>query len=88
MIPNTGLILNLKGEPNVTRYVGSTVFVDNHSDLTYAQLMPKLHAEAIVEAKLEFERICDSYGVKALHYHTYNGLFGTKDLKESYNIEK
>ena len=44
--------------------------------------MSKLDAEAIVEDKLEFERNYDSYVVKPLHYHVYNGLFDTNSFKE------
>ena len=71
-----------KGNPTVTRYVGDTVFLDHYSDFTYVHLMSKLDAEAIVEDKLEFERNYDSYVVKPLHYHVYNGLFDTNSFKE------
>ena len=45
--------------------------------------MSKLDAESIVEAKLVFKIICGSYGVRLLHYHSDNGLFGAKKFKEA-----
>ena len=35
-----------------------------------------------------FEIICYSYVVKALHYHAYDGIFDTNKFKEACNIEK
>ena len=63
MSPTTGLIPNHKGNPEVTRNVGFTVFVDYYYDLNCVKLMPKLDVEAAVESKmvLAFERVCDLY---------------------------
>ena len=64
------------------------MFVHNYSDFKYVHLMSKIDAEAMVEANLALKRTFCSYGVKDLHYHAYNGLFGPKEFKEAYNIEK
>ena len=64
------------------------MFVDHSFDFNYVHLMSKLNAEAKVEAKLEFERICYSYGVKSLRYHADNGLFDTNKFKEACNVSK
>ena len=45
--------------------------------------MYKLDAEATVEARLVFERICNSYGFRVLHYHADNGLFDTTRFREA-----
>ena len=72
----------------VTRYVGATLFVDHYYEFTCVHLISKLDSDATFEAKLAFERICDSYGVNTLHYHAYNGIFDTNNFKEACNIEK
>ena len=88
MRPTPGIIPTHKGNPTVTKYVGATMFVDHSFDFTYVHLMSKLNAEAKVEANLEFERICYSYGVKSLRYHADNGLFDTNKFKEACNVSK
>ena len=40
------------------------------------------------EAKMAFEIICYSYGVRFLHYHVYNFMFDTKKFKEAWNTSK
>ena len=45
--------------------------------------MTALNGETNVEAKLEFERVCNGHGVHILHYHADNGLFDTKAFKGS-----
>ena len=47
--------------------------------------MSKNDTQDTIDYKLEFERICDSYGVKFLHHHVENGLLVTKKFKEEYN---
>ena len=65
----------------MTRYVGATEFVDNYSYFNYVHLMSKIDAEAAFEYNMLFERICDSYGVRVLHYHPYTGIFDTNKFK-------
>ena len=88
MSQTTGLIQTHRGNPTVKKYVRATVYVDYCSDFTYVHLMSKNDSEATVEAKLAFESIYDSYGVKALHYHVDNGLFDTKHFKGACYIAK
>ena len=83
-----GFVPVSKGKPTNQRYVGATVFVDHFSDFTYIHLMTKLNAEETVKAKQEFERVAESYGVRIRHYHADNGLFATKDFKESVKVAK
>ena len=41
-----------------------------------------------MKTKLIFERICDSYGFRVLHYHADNGLFDVNNFKEAHDTEK
>ena len=84
--PTPGLIPTHRGNPTAAKYIGATVFIDHYSDLTYVHLMTKLDAESTVNAKLAFERVCDSYGVKVQHYHADNGLFDTKKFKTACEV--
>ena len=45
--------------------------------------MTEMNAEATVEAKLAFERVCNSHGGRVTHYHADNGLFYTKAFNAS-----
>jgi hypothetical protein len=83
--PTAGFVPTHRGRPSLTRYIGATVFVDHFSDFTYVHLMTALDAPATVEAKLAFERVLDSHGAVARHYHADNGLFDTAVFKASIN---
>lgn len=83
--PTPGFVPTHRGKPTLKRYVGATVFVDHFSDFTYVHLMTKMNAEETVEAKLAFERVARSYGVRIQHYHADNGLFDTKLFKDYVN---
>ena len=39
--------------------------------------MTDMNAETTVKYKLEFEQVCNAYGVRVLHYHAAKGLFDT-----------
>ena len=72
-----------RGTPTTKRYIGATVILDHFSNFTYAHLMTEMNAEATVEDKLAFERVCNAHGVRVTHYHADNGLFDTKAFKAS-----
>lgn len=42
-----------------------------------------MDADATVDAKQAFERVCSKYGVVVRHYHADNGLFDTRKFKLS-----
>lgn len=79
--PTAGFVPTHRGKPTTQRYIGATVFVDHFSDFTYVHLMTKMDGDATVEAKLAFERVLNSHGVRVQHYHADNGLFDTKVFK-------
>ena len=61
--PTDSFILTHRGSPTKKWYKGATIFVDHHSDITYAHLMTKMDDEHTVAVKLAFERMVQSYGV-------------------------
>ena len=79
--PTPGFVPTCCGTTTTKRYIGATVFVDHLSNFTYARLMTEMNAEATVEAKLAFERVCNAHGVQVTHYHAENGLFDSKVFK-------
>ena len=81
--PTRGFVPTHRGTPTTKRYIGATVFMEHFSNFTYARLMTEMNAEAIVEAKLAFERVYNAHGVWVTHYHEDNGLFDTKAFKAS-----
>ena len=81
--PTAGFVPTHRGKPTLARYLGATVFVDHFSDFTYIHLMTEMNAEETVQAKLAFERECATHGVTVKHYHADNGLFDSKDFRNS-----
>lgn len=81
--PTPGFVPTHRGKPTTTRYIGATVFVDHFTDFTYVHLMSEMNAEATVDAKRAFERVCAKHGVVVRHYHADNGLFDTQKFKLS-----
>ena len=81
--PTPGFVPTHRGKPTTTRYVGATVFVDHFTDFTYVHLMTKMDADATVDAKRAFERVCSKYGVVVRHYHADNGLFDSNKFRLS-----
>lgn len=70
-----GFIAQMKGIPTRQRYKIATVFVDHSSDYTFIFLQRNSSSAETLKAKLEFERLSLSFGVKILRYHTDNGRF-------------
>ena len=81
--PTLGFLPTHRGRPTLQRYEVATIFVDHFSDLTYVHLMTKIDDTATVEAKLVFERFAASHDVTIKNYHCENGLYDTKNFKQS-----
>jgi hypothetical protein len=58
------------------RIVGSTISVDQASDMGYVYHHLSMSSEETVRAKESFERYAKSYGVNIKHYHQENGMTG------------
>ena len=65
--PTPGFVPIHRGKSTNKRYIGSTIFVDHFSDLTYCHLMTETNAARTVLAELAFEKFTDSHGVKIRH---------------------
>jgi hypothetical protein len=66
--------------------VGSTIFVDHASDLSYVYHQTLMTSEETLKSKLAFEKFALSHGVHIKHYHADNGRFKdtlfTRDIEE------
>ena len=81
--PTPGFFPTHRGTTTTKQYIAATVFVDHFSNFTYAHLIKEMNAETTIEAKLAFERACNSHGFRVVHYHSDNNLFDTKAFKTS-----
>ena len=73
--PTPGFIGQMKGILTTKRYRVATIFVDHHSQLTFAYLQFSTGAEETVQAKRAFEAYATLHGVSVRHYHADNGRF-------------
>jgi hypothetical protein len=73
--PSAGYIAQMTGNLTTDRYKVVTVFVDHYSGFGYVFLQKSTSAAETLEAKIAFERVCQSSGHKVLHYHADNGIF-------------
>ena len=48
------------------------MFVDNHSDFTYVQLLKTQTGDEVVESKESFKAYMEYHGVNSNHYHSIN----------------
>jgi len=78
-----GFVPLAKGTPTKRRYVGSTVFADHFSGLTYVHHQESLSTAETIEAKQAFERYAKHHGVTIRHYHCDNGRFADKAFQDS-----
>jgi transposase InsO family protein len=78
-----GFIGQITGILTRQRIVGSTIFVDQASDMGYVYHHLSMSSEKTVRAKESFKRNAKSYGVNIKHYHADNGRFKNKAFKKS-----
>ena len=78
-----GLVAQMRGIPTIKRYKGATIFVDQHSGLSYVHLQKTLSGAETVEAKEAFERYARSHGVQVAHYHADNGRFADNKWRKA-----
>jgi hypothetical protein len=81
-----GFIGQMTGRLTKQRIMGSTIFVDHASDLSYVYHQTSMTSEETLKSKLAFEKFALSHGVHIKHYHADNGrlkdtLF-TRDIEE------
>ena len=80
MVPQT------LGFRTLERFVGATVFVDNHSNFSFVYMMRSISTNETMAAKAAFEQKSKEYGVKILNYQADNNRFADKAFK--LNCEK
>jgi hypothetical protein len=68
------------------RIVGTSVYVDQASDLGYIYHHTSMSSEETVKGKEAFEQYAKTHGVYVKHYHADNGRFKDKEFMKS--IEK
>ncbi len=57
------------------RIVGSTIYVDHASDMSYVYHHTSMTSEETVKGKQAFEKFAATHGVYIKHYHADNGRF-------------
>jgi hypothetical protein len=57
------------------RYITTTVYVDQFTELGYVHLQPSTSAEETVESKKAFEAFARLHGESITRYHADNGIF-------------
>ena len=83
-----GFMGQITGTLTRQRLVGSTVFVDQASDMTYIYHHTSLSSEETVRAKEAFESFALSHGVRIKQYHADNGRFKDKAFMQSIQDNK
>ncbi len=73
-----GFIGQMTGRLTKQRIVGSTIFVDHASDLSYVYHQTSMTSDETLRSKLAFEKFAASHGVNIKHYHADNGRFKEK----------
>jgi transposase InsO family protein len=70
-----GLLAQITGSLTRRRIVGSSVYVDHGSDLSYIYHHTSMGSEETVKGKESFEQFARTHGVHIKHYHADNGRF-------------
>jgi hypothetical protein len=81
-----GFLAQITGSLTRNRIVGSSVYVDHASDLSYIHHHTSMSSEETLKGKEAFEQYAKSHGVTIKHYHADNGRFKDKLFMNS--IEK
>ena len=82
-----GFLAQIMGTLTRKRIIGTSVYVDQASDLSYIYHHTSLSSEETVKGKEAFETYARAHGVHVKHYHADNGRFKdrgfTKSLEEN-----
>ncbi len=77
-----GFLGQITGSLTRKRIVGTTVYVDHASDLSYI-LHQSMTSEETVRGKEAFEQYAKSHVVYNKHFHANNGRFKDKEFRKS-----
>jgi hypothetical protein len=78
-----GLIPQSTGKLTKRRFCAATVFVDSHSDYTHIVLQEDLLMDSTLDAKLDYERRTNAFGISIKGYHAENGRFADAAWRDS-----
>ena len=81
-----GFVAQLKGRLTKDRYRCATIFLDDYSSLSYANLQRSTDGEGTVDAKKIFEVYARSKGIIIQHYHADNSRF--EERKWTDNVQQ
>jgi hypothetical protein len=73
-----GLIGQTSGILMNDSYNCATIFCDGQTGKGYVHLQSSTDAKQTMNAKIEFERLCERYGVRVRSYHSDNGRFAER----------
>ena len=80
--PHGGMIPQMRGKLMKAKYYAATIFVDHHTDYTYAHLMRDTTTDSTLEAKHAYEALLLSYGHRVRAYHGDNGRYAEPAFQE------
>jgi len=81
VVTEHGRLWTSKGhEPSDRRFCGGTIFVDVASGWIELKFQISLAAADTIQSKMEFERLCQSYGFMVKSYRTDNGTFTAQSM--------
>ena len=78
-----GLIPQSTGKLTKRRFCAATVFIDSHSDYTHVFLQEDLSMDSMLNAKLDYERRANAFGISIKGYHADNGRFADAAWRDS-----
>ena len=76
--PSPGIIAQMSGKLTTERYTCATIFVDQHSSLSFVWIQKSTSADETLKGKRAFETFARHHGVVIRHYHADNGIFRAK----------
>jgi len=81
VVTEHGRLWTSKGhEPSDKRFCGGTIFVDVASGRIELKFQISLAAADTIQSKMEYERLCQSYGFMVKSYRTDNGTFTAQSM--------
>ena len=80
-VKELGRLWNTKGQESLDqRFTGGTIFVDVASGRIELKFQASISAPDTIKSKMEFERLCMSYGFMVKKYRTDNGTFTAQSM--------
>ena len=78
-----GLLPRISGNYTRDRITSACIFKDAYSSFTYVHLQTSFDLEQTINAKIVFEKLAETYGVKVKHYHADNGHYACQGFRNA-----